>query len=44
METANKAVTGQVEEEAVIAASKAISGATAQLIAACRAKADGRID
>jgi hypothetical protein len=40
IETANKAVSGEIEEEAVIAASKAVAGATAQLIAATRAKAD----
>eukprot|EP01119_Soliformovum_irregulare_P007050 TRINITY_DN19455_c0_g1_i1.p1 TRINITY_DN19455_c0_g1~~TRINITY_DN19455_c0_g1_i1.p1 ORF type:complete len:981 (-),score=386.73 TRINITY_DN19455_c0_g1_i1:40-2982(-) len=40
IDTANKAVTGVVEGEAVIAASKGVAASTAQLVAACRAKAD----
>jgi uncharacterized protein involved in propanediol utilization len=38
IETANNVVEGKIEEEAVIAASKGVAAATAQLVAATRAK------
>ena len=39
-EAANSAVQGQASEERLIAAAKAVSKSTAQLLLACRVKAD----